>query len=328
MEKLYDICALGELLIDFAPSPDAAGKLAFTGNPGGAPANLLIAASKLGLKTAFISKVGDDVFGEVLCDTVRQNGVNSDGIIISQTQPTTLAFVSLDSKGDRSFSFYRHETADVMLTPEEVNYDLIESSRMFHFGSVAMSTEPARAANFAAAKFAKEKGIAVSFDPNLRIPLWNDLAEAKRVILQAMEYADYVKLSDYELAFLTETADIATGIHVLRSLFKFKFICITMGEKGCAFACTQGDFTSDGYHVDCVDTTGAGDAFYGCLLSQLIGKDFASFTYDELCNAVRLANAAGAITTLNYGAIPALPTGEQIKDFFESNLLPVEKKLY
>ncbi len=327
MEKLYDISALGELLIDFAPTPGG-NKLAFSGNPGGAPANLLIAATKLGLKTAFIGKVGDDIFGEQLLGALKENTVNTDGLIMSATQPTTLAFVALDSKGDRTFSFYRDGTADVSLTADDVNYDIIENSRMFHFGTVSMSTEPSREANFQAAKFAKRMGIPVSLDPNLRIPLWKDLAEAKRVILQAIELADYVKVSDYELAFLTETADIATGVHVLNSLFDIKFLCVTMGEKGCAFLSKQGNFTAEGYKVDCVDTTGAGDAFYGCLLSQLVDKNVEEFTYEELCNAMRFANAAGALATLSYGGIPSLPAGDEIKRFFEANLLPAEGKIF
>ncbi len=328
MESRYDICALGEFLIDFAPSQNSpSGSLAFTGNPGGAPANLLIAATKLGLSASFITKVGDDVFGELLKKTLDDNGVDSEGLITSKSHPTTLAFVSLDSKGDRSFSFYRHETADVCLSPEEVHYDLIASSRMFHFGSVAMSTEPARSANFAAAKFARDNGIPVSFDPNLRIPLWNDLTEAKRVILEAMHYADYVKLSDYELAFLTESPDIETGVHVLSAIYDFKFLCVTLGENGCMFSAKQGSYKLGGYKVDCVDTTGAGDAFYGCLISQLVGKNIESFSYEELCNAMRLANAAGALTTLSYGAIPALPDVEQIKAFFETNVLPEERMM-
>lgn len=310
-----DIVALGECLIDFVPlAVQEKGRIGFSGCPGGAPANVLACASKLGLDAAFIGKAGDDVFGQLLLDTIRGCGIDTGGMILSKEYLTTLAFVTLDSKGERDFRFYRNETADCMLQPGEVKPELLASAKLFHFGSVSMTREPARTATAEAVKKAKASGCKISFDPNLREFLWDDLAEARKIILTALHDADIVKLSEDELKFLARTEDLNVGMESLCKEYGITCLVVTMGAAGSVCLCRDVLVKRLSYKVVTIDTVGAGDTFWGAFLYQIIrGElDIDRPGVPELTQALDFANAAGAISTTRHGAIPAMPSLEEI----------------
>jgi len=311
----WHLAALGELLIDFTPmGTSEAGGALFERNPGGAPANVLAVVSKLGLSTVFMGKVGQDAFGEFLRDTLIQQGIDTKGLILTKEANTTLAFVHLGEGGERSFSFYRNPGADMLLRKEELDEDILKNSYIFHFGSVSMTKEPARTATLEAAKKAKELGRIISYDPNLRPPLWDSLEEAREIISLGIPFADVLKISEEELEFLTGKKDPEAGSKLLHEQYGIPVILITLGPDGCFYR--SGDHTgySPGFKVKAVDTTGAGDAFLGGFLYQLIksGKSASQLDENELNEAVRFANATGALTTTKRGAIPAMPSMDEV----------------
>ncbi|MGM9521441.1 MAG: carbohydrate kinase [Oscillospiraceae bacterium] len=318
MEKRYDITAVGECLIDVIVKADEEkGGLVMEGNPGGAPLNALAASVKLGLSAAFIGKLSTDAFGRFLHKTVKDCGVSDEGIVFTDKQLTTLAVVTLDNKGDRSFSFYRNETSDVMLESGEVDVGLIAASRVLHFGSVSMTCEPSRGATLAAAGYAKENGITVSYDPNLRERLWKDLDEARDIILKGMGFADIVKVSEEELVFLTGLEDIKAGAEKLLADFDIKILAVTLGAKGAAVFSRSGYAIKPTYDkVKTIDTTGAGDSFWGAFLYCVIGskKELSELSIQELEGFLDFANAAGSLSTTKKGAIPSLPTEKEIRE--------------
>ena len=308
---MADIVALGEVLADVLLR--AEDKLYMEGNAGGAPANCLSAAAKLGASCAVIAKVGDDAVGKWLRDVIAAQGIDVTHLQLSGKRPTTLAMVSLDATGDRSFRFYRSGCADVDLRAEELPFELIADARIFHFGSVSMTQEPARSATVAAARYAKEHGVLVSFDPNLRPNLWESLEDAKRQIALGLQLADIVKISDDELEFMTGTADIARGIKLLQGMTNAKLLCVTCGANGCL--CYSGGIAAahPGYRVSAVDTTGAGDAFDGAMLRLLLQRGHVGrFTAAELQQLAAFANAAGALAATKYGAIASMPSIDEI----------------
>ncbi len=314
---MIDVTAIGELLIDFTPiGQSAQNNPIFEQNPGGAPANVLACLSKLGRKTAFIGKVGADQFGVALKQTLKQVGVSIDGLIIGEGCHTTLAFVHLSDSGDRSFSFYRDPGADLLLTPEEVNKQLIDECKIFHFGSVSMTGEPSRSATLSAVKYAREQGRIISYDPNLRMRLWSSESEAKEVILGAMPYADILKISEEELLFLTGEKDLQKGSRFLRDTYGLKLILITLGPDGAYASSKIAQAQAPAYAVKTVDTTGAGDSFTGgflyCLLQS--GKTPEGLSENDLKEFLAFGNAVGSLTTTNKGAIPALPTLDQVRE--------------
>ncbi len=318
---MFDLVAIGESLIDIiVSSPNENNSMFLEGNPGGAPANVMAGGAKLGLKTAIITKVGDDCFGKLLLKTFKQANINTDFVSVSSEHPTTLAMVSLDENGNRSFTFYRDRTADVMLTEQEVSTNAIESCKVFHFGSVSMTSEPACSATFFAAKKAKEFGKIVSYDPNLRIPLWDNLDNAKEKIKQGFEFSDVVKLSDEELEFLTDQKDIKTGMEQLLSEYQIKILIVTRGPKG-AMALTSNKVfaTSETFDVKVVDTTGAGDSFWSAILYSIIVNniDVSNTTQQQLDNMLEFSNAAGSFSTTTKGAIPSLATIEDIENLIK-----------
>ena len=314
---MIDVTAIGELLIDFTPiGQSAQNNPIFEQNPGGAPANVLACLSKLGRKTAFIGKVGADQFGVALKQTLKQVGVSTDGLIIGEGCHTTLAFVHLSDSGDRSFSFYRDPGADLLLTPEEVNKQLIDECKIFHFGSVSMTGEPSRSATLSAVKYAREQGRIISYDPNLRMRLWSSESEAKEVILGAMPYTDILKISEEELLFLTGEKDLQKGSRFLRDTYGLKLILITLGPDGAYVSSKIAQAQAPAYAVKTVDTTGAGDSFTGgflyCLLQS--GKTPEGLSENDLKEFLAFGNAVGSLTTTNKGAIPALPTLDQVRE--------------
>ncbi|HBK69502.1 MAG TPA: carbohydrate kinase [Firmicutes bacterium] len=312
---MYDVVALGELLIDFTPfGSSERGNQLFEQNPGGAPANVLAAISKLGKKGAFIGMVGQDQFGSFLREVLAENGIEVSGLKFSKTYQTTLAFVHLDQDGDRSFSFYRNPGADLMLSSEDVDYDLIKKAKIFHFGSVSMTKGPSRETTLAAAKFAKEKGLIVSYDPNYRPPLWNNITEAKTVIKSGLKYVDILKVSQEELELITGTNDLDKGT---ASLYEqgIQVIFVTLGPEGCYYRYPGGIGKMATYKVKVVDTTGAGDAFLGGILywfSQLTLQEIYKLSLSELRKIINFANGMGALTTTKKGGIPALPSLEEV----------------
>ena len=319
---MIDVTAAGELLIDFTPAGFSPQDHAlYEQNPGGAPANVLACLSKLGHTTAFIGKVGNDQFGKFLKQTLDQAGIATRGLIMTDACHTTLAFVHLNSKGDRSFSFYRNPGADLLLEANEIDHSLIDDCRIFHFGSVSLSGEPARSATLAAARGARESGRMISFDPNLRLMLWSSDALARSVVLDAIPGTDVLKISDDELLFLTGDTDPASGANHLLHRFGLQLVLITQGAKG-AFACNEkAQAMQPAYDVKTIDTTGAGDAFAGAFLDQILlsGKSPAALDADDLKHMLAFANAAGSLATTRKGAIPSMPSRQEIDHCLRHN---------
>lgn len=313
---MFDVVSLGELLIDFTPrGSSAAHNPMFEQNPGGGPANLACAVSKLGNSVSFISKVGKDFFGDFLKSTMVQNHVDVTNLLQDEQYKTTLAFVHLDEDGDRSFSFYRRHGADTMLRLAEIDPALLGNCQYFFFSSVLMAEGDSRETSFQAADYVKSKKIPVVFDPNLRLNLWDSAEEAKACICRALELADLVKISEEELLFLTGEADWEKATALLMNRYPLSAVFATLGAKGC-FARTRGCTAfHPGFSVQTVDTTAAGDSFTGGLLHRLLehGGDISRYTGEELGEVIRFANAVGALTTTKPGAISALPALAEVE---------------
>ncbi len=319
MGKKFDMIAIGELLIDF--SPYGFGRLdtpLFSMNPGGAPANVLAMASMLGAKTSFIGKVGQDNFGQFLFSYINKAGIDTTGLIRDPKYPTTLAFVTLDENGERSFSFYRDFGADLMFDSSELNIEIIQNCKLIHFGSVSMTGEPARTATIEAVKTAKREGSIVSFDPNYRELLWESPEEAKACILDVIPLCDFVKVSEEEMTLLTGRTNPEEGAQILFESGP-SVVVVTMGQNGALLKTEDTVILSPAYDVKTVDTTGAGDSFWGAFLYSL--QPFYannSMTVDNLTYCMDFANAAGGLTTTAKGAIPAMPVINQIKDCMDN----------
>lgn len=310
---MTDITAVGEILIDLTQNGvNAQGIPQFAANPGGAPANLAVAAARLGARTAFIGKVGRDSFGELLKSTLVQNNVDVSGMVTDPVRHTTLAVVSLDSTGERRFSFYRDPSADVNLSAEEIRDEQLKNTRVLHFGSVSLTADPARTATLHAVRRAKELGAVISCDPNYRANLWPDEATAVRRMLEPLALVDVLKVSDEELPLLTGTEDLESGSAKLAS-YGIRLILVTLGPKGAFYR--LGDKTGLVPGVPCVvgDTNGAGDTFFGAALSRLCKLDLDTVTVPELEAILALANRAASVTTSRHGAIPAMPTLAELK---------------
>ena len=306
------VVSFGELLIDFVALEtgvtvgEASG---FQKAPGGAPAHVAVGVAKLGPRAAVRSQVGDDPFGHYLDGVLRAEGVDTRGLRFSADARTTLAFVSLRADGERSFVFYRHPSADMLMRPEDVALDVIDTARIFHYGSITMIGEPSRSATLAAVDYARSRGLFVSYDPNLRLSLWSDEDAARAGMLAGLDYAHLVKVSDEELEFLT-------GGSSVDPLWRpdMRLIVVTHGAGGATLYTRGGQIDAPGFRVTAVDTTGAGDGFVAGLLVGLLESDF---TTDEsaLVQKLRFANAVGAMTTTRRGAIPALPTRSAVEAF-------------
>ncbi|KAF5741961.1 fructokinase-5 [Tripterygium wilfordii] len=305
------IVSFGEMLIDFVP--DVAGvSLAESGGfikaPGGAPANVACAITKLGGAASFIGKVGDDEFGRMLVDILKKNDVNSDGVCFDREARTALAFVTLKKDGEREFMFYRNPSADMLLKESELNMGLIKQAKVFHYGSISLITEPCRSAHMAAMKAAKEAGILLSYDPNVRLPLWPSPEAARDGIKSIWNYAELIKVSDDEVAFLTQGDALREDVVLSLWHDNLKLLIVTDGEKGCRYFTKGFKGSVGGFSVKTVDTTGAGDAFVGALLVS-VARDTTIFDDEgRLREVLCYANACGAICTTKKGAIPALPS--------------------
>ncbi|GHV50629.1 putative sugar kinase YdjE [Spirochaetia bacterium] len=320
----YDVTALGELLIDFTPSGvNDQGMNLFARNPGGAPANVLAMNNKLGGKTAFIGKVGDDEFGRFLERTLRDSGIDTAGLVVDKALNTTLAFVHLNEAGDRSFSFYRREGADIMFTAAEINRELIANARIFHFGAVSLTGEPCRSAVYAALDCAKAQGKVISYDPNYRPLLWPNEAEAKIEMARPLVLTDILKVSEEEMSLLTGETNLERGAALLAEKGP-GIVLVSLGAKGAFCFCADGSATLPTYDVKTIDTTGAGDAFLGAVHYRLRGKTKEQVRFiskEELGDIVDFANAAGSLTTTKKGAIPAMPDMAAIEQCRKSTAL-------
>ena len=309
---------IGELLIDFvSTTPDVtlAEAPGFVKAPGGAPANVAVGLAKLGMDAGFIGKVGADAFGDFLRETLQQNSVDTTYLIAGEGSRTTLAFVATRSDGMKDITFYRHPGADIQLSPDEIDSGYLESAELFHYGSVSLSHSPSREATLHAIQTAKMSGAMLSYDPNLRLMLWDNADDAKHWIWEVMSYADIVKISEEEWEFVTGDASLEHGIQRILEL-GVKLLVVTLGERGCYYTNGITDGFVDGYRVDVVDTLGAGDAFVAAMLTQIIQHtDLLSLEKVQLDPIMRYANAAGALATQKVGVIPALPTHAEIENF-------------
>ncbi|MFR9064211.1 MAG: carbohydrate kinase family protein [[Clostridium] scindens] len=318
MERLYDVTAMGEMLIDFTLNGQSEqGNHLFEACPGGAPCNVLAMLNKLGRKTAFIGKVGEDQFGRLLKGTIDELGIETKGLILDKEIHTTLAFVHTFPDGDREFSFYRKPGADMMLTEEEVDYDLIRQSRIFHFGTLSMTDEPVRSATKKALEVAKEAGCLITFDPNLRPPLWNSLDEAKKQMEYGFQYCDMLKISDNEIQFVSGKEDYDEGICYLQDKYNIPLIFLTMGKDGSRAYYKDIRVERKGFQVKAIETTGAGDTFCGCSIHGLLTHGLEGLTEEILGDILTYANAGAALITMKKGAIRSMPEPENITKLIE-----------
>lgn len=310
---MNDITSVGEILIDLTQyERNRQGIPCFAANPGGAPANLAVAAARLGAKTAFIGKVGDDSFGAFLRGTLEENGVDVSGMVTDPRQHTTLAVVSLDKSGERSFSFYRDPSADVNLAPEEIDPLQIKNSRFLHFGSVSLTADPARCATLYAARTARENGVCISYDPNYRPSLWPNEEIAIERMLEPLELVDILKVSDEELPLLSGTADLEKGSAILAEK-GIRLVLVTLGADGAFYRFHGKTGHVPGIPCTVGDTNGAGDTFFGATLAQLSRlESLDALDTDTLETILFYANKAASITTSRHGAIPAMPTFEEV----------------
>ena len=312
---MLDVVALGELLIDFTcQSVDPQGYPTMAAHPGGAPANFLAALTKFGAKTALLGKVGNDAFGRMLTATLQAAGIETRGLAAADDAFTTLAFVTLDETGNREFSFSRKPGADTCLTFEELDLSLIDEAKVFHFGTLSLTDEPARSATYQAVAYAKSKGKLITYDPNLRKPLWNDLEECRRQLIWGLGQADVVKISDEEVEFLFGLGVEAGAAYILNN-FGVKLVFVTCGADGCFFknAVASGKVPSL-KNIKVIDTTGAGDIFGGSAVWKLLqtGKAPETLNESELTDVVRFACTSAGLSTTRSGGISSVPAYEEV----------------
>lgn len=312
--KKFDVTALGELLIDFTMNGESAqGNPLFEANPGGAPCNVLAMLQKLGKKTAFIGKVGNDMFGKMLEERVSSTGICLDGLKKDEEIPTTLAFVQTFADGDRDFSFYRKPGADMMLREEEVDENLIKESRIFHFGTLSMTDEVVERATRKAVETARENDCLISFDPNLRAPLWSSMEKAKEKIAYGMRVCDILKISDNEIEFMTGTADIDAGIAQIREIYSIPLVFATLGKEGSRAYYKDMIVSVPGIlNPNTIETTGAGDTFCASELNYILEHGIENLTRDNLSELLTFANAAASLITTKKGALCVMPEKEEV----------------
>lgn len=315
--KNYDVIALGELLIDFTQNGlSAQGNGLFEANPGGAPCNVLSMLNNLGKKTSFIGKVGKDQFGLTLKKSLDELGIGTENLMMDEEIHTTLALVHTFEDGDRDFSFYRNPGADMMLRADELKEDLLKDTRLFHFGTLSMTHEGVREATKKALAIAKEAGALISFDPNLREPLWDTLDNAKEQIRWGLGQCDVLKISDNEIQWLTGEEDFTEGVKRIREEFPIPLILVSMGKEG------SRAYYKDGYvevkpflQENTIETTGAGDTFCACIINYVLDHGLTDLTEAQLKEMLTFANAAASIITTRKGALRVMPTRQEVLDF-------------
>ena len=317
--KKYDVIALGELLIDFTQNGlSEQGNGLFEANPGGAPCNVLSMLNNLGKKTSFIGKVGNDQFGKTLKKALEELGIGTENLLMDNEVHTTLALVHTFADGDRDFSFYRNPGADMMLTVDELNLDLVRDTRIFHFGTLSMTHDGISATTKKAVETAKEAGALISFDPNLREPLWDSLDNAKEQVRWGLGKCDVLKISDNEIQWLTGEEDFTAGVKKIREEFPIPLILVSMGRDG------SRAYYGDHYvevapflQENTIETTGAGDTFCACVLNYVLENGLEALTDEQLKEMLTFANAAASIITTRKGALRVMPTREEVLDFLK-----------
>ena len=312
----YDVVALGELLIDFACDRiNEDGYPTMTAHPGGAPANFLATLAKFGAKTAMIGKVGKDAFGDLLLESLHKAGIDTEGMIKAEDAFTTLAFVTFDKTGDRQFSFSRKPGADTRLFVRDIDTDIISKTKVFHFGTLSLTCEPVRTATHFALSCAKEYGCLVTYDPNLRKPLWNNLETAKEQIVWGIQQADVVKISDEEVEFLFGPISYEDAAKKILCEFGCKLVFVTLGKNGCLFANKNACGTVAGLSgLKVIDTTGAGDIFGGAAVWKLLQmeKQPEELNGKELEEITRFACTAAGLSTQKSGGITSIPSYDEV----------------
>ncbi|MDE6664011.1 MAG: carbohydrate kinase [Lachnospiraceae bacterium] len=319
--KVYDVTAMGELLIDFTENGmSGQGNPLFEANPGGAPCNVLAMLAKLGRKTAFIGKVGKDFFGEQLKSAIKEVGIDSDHLLMDEEVHTTLAMVHTLPDGDRDFSFYRNPGADMMLTEHEIPENLIADSKLFHFGTLSMTHEGVRMATKKAVALAKKNGALISFDPNLRPPLWKSLEEAKEQTAYGLSNCDILKISDNEIQWYTGEEDFDEGICRLKEMYDVPLILLSMGREGSrAYYKDLRVEAAPFLQENTIETTGAGDTFGACCLNFVLEYGIDNLDEEKLKQMLVFANAAASIITTKKGALRVMPSKAEVDDFLKSN---------
>ena len=314
--KKYDVVALGELLIDFTENGRSnQGNPLFEANPGGAPCNVLAMLTKLGHKTAFIGKVGNDFFGEQLRSAITEVGIDSSGLCIDEEIHTTLAMVHTYPDGDRDFSFYRNPGADMMLSENEIPEAIIKNAGIFHFGTLSMTHEGVRNATKKAIHIAEEAGKLLSFDPNLRPPLWKSMDEAKEQVLYGLGHCQILKISDNEIQWLTGEEDYTDGVKWIRERYQIPLILVSMGKAGSrAYYHESVVEVKPFLQKNTIETTGAGDTFCGCVLHYICEHGIEGLTEENLMEMLTFANAAASIITTRKGALRVMPEKEEIRE--------------
>ncbi len=317
---MTDIITLGELLIDLTQKGvDENGYGKFTAFPGGAPANVAAAASRLGASTGFIGKIGNDIFGNNLLKTLEEENIDTSGLYVSLYVPTTLAIVAVDDEGERNFSFYRNPGADTQITADEAIKALTELPRILHVGSLSLTTSPSREACTEAVNYARKNGVLISYDPNYREALWDTEAHAIEEMKSLLPSADILKVSDEEMRMLTGTNDLEEGSKILAG-YGIKLILITLGADGVFVRFGENCVKVPGFKVKVADTNGAGDTFLGAVLSRIVefiknGGALEDIEFSEIEKYVIFANKAASLTCSRSGAIPAMPYAEELKDY-------------
>ena len=316
MEKTYDVVALGELLIDFTENGTSAqGNPVFEANPGGAPCNVLSMLARLGHRVSFIGKVGKDMFGKQLEDAIAEVGIDTSGLLKDDQVPTTLAFVHTLEGGDRDFSFYRKPGADMMLSVEDLKEEKIKDCRIFHFGTLSMTAEGCREATKKAIEIAREAGAIISFDPNLREPLWDCLENAKEQAAYGISKCDVLKISDNEIQWFTGEEDYEAGVRFLQERYDVKLILVSLEREGSmAYSGNNKAVVPAVLREDTIETTGAGDCFGACMLHQVLQKGLRIYEKKELEQMLTFANTAASIVTARKGALRVMPTLEEINE--------------
>lgn len=319
--RLFDVTALGELLIDFTENGiSSQGNPLLEANPGGAPCNVLAMLKKLGKKTAFIGKVGKDMFGEQLKNAVDEVGIDTRNLVTDEEVHTTLAFVHTYPDGDRDFSFYRNPGADMMLTKDEVQEDLIRNSRIFHFGTLSSTHEGVREATRHAIEIARDAGCIITFDPNLRPPLWKSLDDARAEIEYGMTKCDVLKISDNEVEFLFGTTDYDKGAALIREKYNIPLVLITMGKDGSrAYYKDLRVEAAPFLQENTIETTGAGDTFCASSLNYVLEHGLDNLTEENLSELLTFANAAASLITTRKGALRVMPSRQEVLDFIAAS---------
>lgn len=316
MEQKFDVIALGELLIDFTENGySVQGNRIFEANPGGAPGNVLAMLQKLGRRTAFIGKVGDDMFGKELRKVLTELGIDDSHLYTDPEVPTTLAFVHTGENGERDFSFYRNPGADMCLNEDDIDPQFLKQAKVFHFGTLSMTGENCRRATQKAVKAAKKENLLISFDPNYRKPLWSSEADAKRQMIYGLGQCDILKISDNELQMVTGIADYKAAVRFLCQEYHISIIFLTLGAEGSMVYYKDQFISRNGFSCDSIETTGAGDTFYGTALHFLLELDIEQISPEQWEVLLTKANAAAGLITMRRGALKVMPTQEEIMNF-------------